>query len=398
MRVVLGVCSLTLAVAYMVKECPAFLMGDTRSTFIDLACYTDIVGLYDPRGLDDGVFPYVHGYIEGDAPAGGAIEYPVLTGMFMWLVGTQVSDPNEYFRVSVVLLFPLGLLTAYLLMRMAGSRALLWAAAPPLALYAFVNWELLVVAAAVTGLWLWHRGQAVWAGLAFGIGAAFKLYPILFLVPLALERWSAGDRRAAVRTAAAGIGAFALVNLPFIVAGPTGWFATYQFQSLRGANYDSVWRLGVPHLGPEELNLVSGALTAVLVGVALAWGARRAGSYPFLQVCGAILAGFLLASKVHSSQYALWLIPFFVLLEVRVVWWAAYSLADLTRYFGTLILDDRPGLGDALMTSGVWARAALLLALFALFLRARPADMAPALRPAHPAFSPPHPAGLRRTS
>jgi len=321
-----------------------------------------------------------------------------LTGLFMWLVGTVVSDPQDYLRVSVLLLFPLGLLTAFLLTQMAGWRALLWAGAPALALYAFINWELLVVASAVAGFWLWRRGQVVWAGLAFGIGAAFKLYPILFLVPLALERWGAGDRRGAVQGAAAGVGAFALVNLPFIVAGPTGWFATYQFHSLREANYDSVWRLGVPHLGPDELNLVTGALTAVLVGAALAWGARRAGPFPFLQVCGAIIVGFLIGSKVHSSQYALWLLPFFVLLDVRIVWWVAYSLADLTRYFGTLILDDRPGLGDTLMTTGVWARAGLLLALFVIFLRAKPAKISPIPRPARRGFSAPHPAGLRRTS
>jgi len=392
------VCSLALAAAYAQKECPVFVVGQHPSSFIGMACYSDIVGLYQPRGLDAEVFPYVHGYIHQGAPAGGAIEYPVLTGLFMWLVATVASGPGEYLRISALLLFPLGLLTTFLLARMAGWRALLWAASPALALYAFVNWELLVVTAAVGGIWLWRRGRAVWAGVAFGIGAAFKLYPILFLLPLALERWRAGDRAAATRSAAAGLGVFALVNLPFIVAGSTGWFATYQYQSLRGANYDSIWELGVPQLSPGELNLVSGALTAAFLVAALAWGARRAGAYPFLQVCGAMLAAFLLFSKVHSSQYALWIMPFFVLLELRIFWWAAYSLADLTRFFGTLVQGDRPELGKVLMITGVWARAALLLVLFVLFLRARPALPTSARHPA-PRESPPVPAwGLRRTS
>jgi uncharacterized membrane protein len=281
---------------------------------------------------------------------------------------------------------------------MAGWRALLWAAAPPLALYAFQNWELLVVAAAVIGFWLWRRGQVMWAGLAVGIGARFKLYPILFLVPLVLERWAAADRQVAVRTAAVGIGTFALINLPFIVASPTGWFATYQFHSLREANYDSIWRLGVPHLSPDELNLVSTILTAGFVGIALVWGARRAGRYPFLQVCGAMLVGFLLGGKVHSPQYALWILPFFVLLDVRVVWWVAYTLADLTRYVGVTIRDSDPSeLSDALLTTGVWARAALLLALFVIFLRAKPVGIRPAFQPAHPIFPPTGRFRLRRT-
>ena len=203
--VVLVVCSVTLALAYVQKD-PAFLLRLHPSSFVGLASYSDIVGLYHPRLIDQGVFPYVHGYLHNGQPAGGAIEYPVLTGLFMWLAGTLTSGASEYFRFSVLLLFPLGLLIAFLLTRMAGWRVLLWAAAPALALYAFVNWELLVVAAAVAGLWLWWRGRAVWAGVAFGIGAAFKLFPILFLIPLAIERSAAGDARAAARTGAPGLG------------------------------------------------------------------------------------------------------------------------------------------------------------------------------------------------
>jgi uncharacterized membrane protein len=376
--VVLAVCSLALALAYVQKD-PALLPGQHPSSFVSLAAYSDIIGLYHPRLIDHGVFPYVHGYLQHGQPAGGAIEYPVLTGLFMWLAGTVTSGASDYFRVSVLLLFPVGLLVAFLLTRMAGWRALLWAAAPALALYAFVNWELLVVSAAVAGLWLWRRGRAVWAGIAFGIGAAFKLFPILFLVPLALERLAAGDARAAARSAAAGLGVFALVNLPLIVAGPGGWFATYQYQGLRSANYDSIWRLGVPHLSPTSLNLVSGVLTAVFLAGAITYGARRPGGYRFLQACGAMVAAVLLFSKVHSSQYALWILPFFALLEVRVAWWAAYALADLTRFFGTLIQNDHPDLANAMMTTGVWGRAGLLLALFVVFLRAPAAHPTPRL-------------------
>jgi uncharacterized membrane protein len=376
---VLGVCALTLAAAYVQKD-PAILLGQHPSSLISLASYTDIIGLYHPRLIEQGVFPYVHGYLAGGQPAGGAIEYPVLTGVFMWLVGTVTSSANEYFRASALLLFPLGLLVALLLTRMSGWRSLLWAAAPALALYAFVNWELLVVSAAVTGFWLWRRGRPVWAGIAFGIGGALKLFPLLFLVPLTLERWAAGERRAAARSAGAGLGVFALVNLPFLAAGPSGWFATYQYQSLRGANYDSIWRLGVPHLSAASLNLLSGVLTAAFLAAGLVYAARRSGAYPFLQVCGAMVAAALLFSKVHSSQYALWILPFFALLDIRLAWWVAYAVADLTRFFGTLVQGDHPRLANALMTTGVWARAGLLLALFVLFLRAPAAEPSPQAR------------------
>ncbi len=54
---------------------------------------------------------------------GGAIEYPVLTGLFMWLGGLLVDDSNSYLRVTAMLLVPFGMVTAYLLGRMTGQRS-----------------------------------------------------------------------------------------------------------------------------------------------------------------------------------------------------------------------------------------------------------------------------------
>jgi hypothetical protein len=86
--IVLAVCSLTLVLAVLMKDCPPFLASHPLTSLLDVFCFTDLTWLYRVRSLDLGVFPYTDGYIEGGAPAGGAIEYPVLTGLFMWLVGT----------------------------------------------------------------------------------------------------------------------------------------------------------------------------------------------------------------------------------------------------------------------------------------------------------------------
>ena len=108
-------------------------------------------------------------------------------------------------------------------------------------LYAFHNWDLAVVAASVAGFWCWWRGRSLAAAVCFGVGGALKLYPLLFLLPLALDRLRAGDRRDAVRVGAAGIGTFALINLPFVVLSPSGWAVAYRFQSLHWPNHDSLW-------------------------------------------------------------------------------------------------------------------------------------------------------------
>lgn len=355
-------------------------------------CYSDLPPLYGLRGVADHVFPYVDGDL--DPVAGlvdGAVEYPVLTGLFMWVSGLPVGDVADYFVVSAILLAPAALATSYLLARMAGWRALLWAAAPALVLYSFHNWDLLVVGAAAAGLWCWSRRRPTGAGVWFGVAAAFKIYPAFFLAPLLLDEVRRRGLRRALAAPAAGVAAFALVNLPFFLAGPEGWLATYRFHARRGPNFDSIWALWFPSdtwfgdfggITPDRLNLVTAGLTGAFFGVALGlgwWRARRDGAYPFLQVCGALVAAFLLWNKVHSPQYALWILPFFVLLSVNAVWWCLYAVADAATYYGVFqwFYDQSEGrdftAAKKAMIGGVWARAALLLLLFGVFLRARAA-------------------------
>lgn len=355
-------------------------------------CYTDLTPLYGLRGVAENVFPYVNGHLEaGGALVDGAIEYPVLTGLFMWVSGLPVNDGNQFFVVSAILLAPAALATSYLLARMTGWRALLWAAAPAVVLYAFHNWDLLVVACAVAGVWCWSRRRPVAAAVWLGVGAAFKLYPLFFLAPLFLDELRRAGWRRALGSAAAGAGTVVAINLPFFLAGRDGWLATFRFHQLRGPNFDSIWALWFPSdtwlgdygaITPDRLNLVTAVLTGACFVAALAfgwWRARRDGTYPFLQVCGALLAAFLLWNKVHSPQYALWILPFFALLRLSFVWWLLYALADAATYYGvfqwfydqSLGLDFTPA--KKAMIAGVWGRAVLLAILFLVFLRARAA-------------------------
>ena len=380
----LVICALSLVAGLMFKgRCS----NPESNAFRDL-CYNDIQALYGVREIDGRVFPYVHGTLRDGELANGAIEYPVLTGVFMWGAGLFAEDYRTYLQATAILLTPFGLLAAYLLGRMSGRRALLYAAAPAITLYAFHNWDLLVVAATVGGLWAWSRGRHLGAAALFGVGAALKMYPALFLLPLALHRLRAGDRRGALLTLGAGAGTFVAINLPFAIANFDGWWATYEFHRARLPNFDTVWLLGLHPNGDsfsaEALNLLTTGLILVSFVAALVYGWRRSvrrnEDYPFLQVCGAALVAFLLWNKVHSPQYTLWLLPFFVVVRAHIGWWIAYSVADLAVYVGIFRWFYDFGLsGDFeetspskwLLMGGIWARALLLAALFVVFLRAR---------------------------
>jgi uncharacterized membrane protein len=292
----------------------------------------------------------------------------------------------------------------------------------------------------------------VWAAVWFGVGAALKLNPILFVMPLTLEVWwrhraarpkegesdlpwiavallgtvgcfslqrswdtgighwaalagsvaglgmgvyftgrylQRGRHREAARVLVAGAGTALGLNLPFMLINFDGWWATYEFHRVRVPNFDSIWNLAGSRytswafIQMPDLNLTVAVVTLATFGAVLAYGwgrARKEGAYPFLGVSAALLASFMLWNKVHSPQYTLWILPFFVLLNVSWLWWAAYTVVDAVAYVGIFRwFYDIVFLGQTEWTSAkwamvtsVWVRAALLLVLIAVFVRANP--------------------------
>ncbi|MFI7677127.1 glycosyltransferase family 87 protein [Actinophytocola sp. NPDC049390] len=381
-------------------------------------CYSDIQTLWIGRDIDRHVFPYVHGSLSEEGwPVGGVVEYPVLTGVFIWASAIPAATDADFLLYSALLLAPFGLATVWLLGRMSGWRALLWAIGPPLVLYAFHNWELPVVLCATAAFYVVHRGwgrrgsdrplltRATAAAVLLGLGFAFKVYPAIFVLPLMLYVLTGGrggreddgrpspDWKGALRVAFTALGTAVAVNVPFMVAGFEGWRASFTFQLLRKADIttNSIWFWGLrPSSNPENVPVqeLIGVLSPVLmlmsfvVACAIGWARyQREGSYPWVPVSAAMLCGFLLLHKVHSPQYTLWLIPMFVLLRVRWGWILAYLVADLAmgigifRWYYEIFYGEHGDILDGFAAQavmiGVWGRAALLVALFFAFLSAK---------------------------
>lgn len=410
------VCWVTLLFAYFNKaRCAGSPFdGNGRSLIFDRikdsdVCYSDIQFLWLGRDINEHVFPYVNGGITPDGTlTGGVVEYPVLSGLFMWLGGLGARNDAQFLLHSAWLLVPFALLTAYLLGKLSGWPALLWAAGPPLVLYAFHNWELPVVCTSVAAVYVVAalpryslRTRGIIAAILLGIGFCLKLYPGIFVLPLLIhvlvgengrERREY-DVRGALAVAGAALGTVVAVNLPFALAGYEGWRASITFQQLRQADIttNSIWYWGLRPLfgnAPDAentfQNVVSVASPAlVLAAFALAvWiGWKRfqiRGNYPWIGVSAAMLCGFLLFHKVHSPQYTLWLIPFLVLLEIPWSLIGVYLLADAAigigvfRYFYALGQGHNADLEESIVQFGVWGRAALLVLFFFMFVWAHP--------------------------
>jgi len=300
-------------------------------------CVSDLGRDYDNHGIRPGSPPYLD----------RNLEYPVGVGVVFWAATFVTSSGRSFFVVTSLAGIALAMLTAWLLARRFGPRAWYFALAPPLALYASANWDLFALAPAVAGLLAFEAGRDASAGALVGLGAAVKLYPGLFVPPLVAARLRAGDTRGAVRVLVSSIGAFAVVNVPVLIASPSGWWFPLRFQSRRTPTWGSLWHYAVrtPALHPwtDHATVRSianvGTTTTLVVGIAITTWLVWRGRLGPIAASAAATAVFMLTNKIYSPQYDLWLVPVFVMLALPrrdYVWYVAADLAVFVIVFGTL--------------------------------------------------------------
>ena len=105
--------------------------------------YSDLYRLYAERGMFGHPLVYVH----------ARIEYPVVTGLFIW--GASFANGVQgYFVVSAIGLLVAGLLALRLLRDLVPRTYHWFAITPLLFVYSLLNWDLLGIFLLVLGWWL----------------------------------------------------------------------------------------------------------------------------------------------------------------------------------------------------------------------------------------------------
>ena len=279
-------------------------------------CASDIGRLYEARGIDRRSLPFV------DRP----LEYPPLIGIVMYIAGVPGDgSPRVSFVFDAVGLALLAVTVTWQLWHHFGARTKRWLLAPPLIFEGLVNWDLLAVAPAVGGLLLWSR-SAFWAGALLGVGAAAKLFPALYVAMLVASCVPTGEWRRAARVVAGAAIAMATIVVPVRLAAPNaiGYFLDFHAARTptRGTLLSFVLRnpaLPDSWVPPSAFATIGTIVSVTVTAIALGLLAMRVarGRLDALPACAVGTIAFLLANKVYSPQYDLWLVPFLVMLPVR---------------------------------------------------------------------------------
>jgi uncharacterized membrane protein len=167
-------------------------------------------------------------------------------------------------------------------------------------------------------IYWFDRKKYTYSALAIGISISTKFLPVFLLLPIALILWRRNEIKELARYLGIAVATFLLINIPVMLTTPEGWLRFYQLNFDRGEDWGSVWyalsSLGV-NLGSTNFFAILTLAVAVLVISLLIFSTKE--TMQLADVSFIVLALVMIASKVYSPQYVLWLVPLAVIAMTR---------------------------------------------------------------------------------
>ncbi len=303
-------------------------------------------------------FNYARRTLSGEIPfIDFKIEYPpfslvffILPALFSFPLGGLNRDLYACFFHLECFLFEAGTLwLSYLLLKRVYPLAritvftprLIWFTLGGLAisLYLLQRFDIGVAFLLTLGLYLIYDQKPGWSGIVLAMGASAKLYPAIVLPFAVFYLWRyQGNRRQALHCLAGFTFFGAVFNLPFLILNPWGYLSFLKFHIERGIEIESVFAtigvmghylklapaisindhnsLGLTSQWVQTLATFSTFLTVagLLALFYFAWKATKPGNQLstdwLIQVTALGVLWFILANKVLSPQYLIWMLGF----------------------------------------------------------------------------------------
>lgn len=307
-------------------------------------CYSDLSALYGARGISNDQWPYTS--------AENSVEYPVVTGVVMWLTGKLIKDPNgyrQYFDINALFLALLMIVASLLVWRLRPEFAALFPLAPAVIGSLYINWDLWAVVPALLSLYLFAIHKRTLSAIALGIAIATKFFPVVLLIGFLLALWQ--RKKWLQLWSYLGITSisWAVINIPVALQNFDGWWRFFKLNIERGNDLGSLWYaltlLNQPTINISWLTglLYIFAVISIVMFYRYVADPQRENENLWT-VSFLLVAAFVTMSRVYSPQYIIWLTPLAVIAitrkEERTAFWiwqggeALYHLA-IWQYLAT---------------------------------------------------------------
>ena len=270
------------------------------------ACYSDLPALYSSRGLDTNAWPY--------SSNDNSVEYPVVTAMVMYATSFLANSPVSFFNVNIFFLILLFLATVLVVRKIRPEFSYLSAIAPAMLASLFINWDLWGIATMMLVIYWFDRKQYLYSALVMALSISTKFLPIFLLIPIAFILWRDARLKELIKYCVVVVVTWIAINVPFALTTPTGWWRFFKLNLERGADWGSIW-LALQQLGISLTNLNYLSILVLLIALtSVAIVLFELKYTPTLaSIAFIVLAAVMIASKVYSPQFVLWLTPLAVI-------------------------------------------------------------------------------------
>jgi uncharacterized membrane protein len=225
----------------------------------------------------------------------------------MYATSFAANSAVTYFNINIFFLILLFIATVLVVRKIRPEFAYLVPVAPAIIASLFINWDLWAIATMMLAIYWFDRKQFLYSALLLGVSISTKFLPIFLLIPIVFIFWRENN-------IAITFGIWLAINLPFAVTTPTGWWRFYKLNLDRGPDWGSFW-LALQQLGINLTNLNYLSILLLLIALTsiaiLLFELRYTPS--LASVAFFVIASVMLASKVYSPQYILWLTPLAVI-------------------------------------------------------------------------------------
>jgi uncharacterized membrane protein len=323
--------------------------------------FSDIRGFYGMHFSDgQNLWPFSTHQLLGAAAPIHPVEYPALTGLIMWLFSFFIEPAQfawvDYFRLTAGFHVVVFAVTAFFIHKLAGRKWTIIFAISPAVLYSLNrNWDIWAVATMIWAIYLYEKGKEKQSAILLAISIATKFFPLVLFFPILISCFREKKLKKFISYFAYTMGAWVLINVPFMLINFRGWSYFYEFSYKRAIGSASVWdvtsRLSLPLPNNEITFYILNLAVVVILGLYLL---KSRTPVPLVESSFLIMFAFILFNKQYSMQYVIWLAALAVLAisrlnqrhQLSIVYlyalWQASELAFQFSFFQNILTGVNP--------------------------------------------------------
>jgi uncharacterized membrane protein len=320
--------------------------------------FSDVRGFFGMHFMD-GLhhWPYSEHTLTGSTEKMHAVEYPVITGLVMWLLTYLIPNSDtaiyDYYTLTAVTHMVLLAISAYLIKVISNKKTAYYFIFAPAVLYSlYRNWDIWALVPMLGAILLFERKKYTQSAWLLSLSIATKFFPVVLLLPIAIILFRNKQISIFFKYSLTVLYSWVLINLPFALIDFKGWAYFYEFSYKRGLGSASIYEIVsilVPSITFSSIYYYIfniGIFTLLIIYMFKIRVIPSLAESSFF-----VIFAFILFTKQYSMQYVIWLAPLAVISMDKIakkhkeiliyiyVLWQASELAFQYSFFQKILTD-----------------------------------------------------------